>query len=93
MTHPDSSWSCSLKDVVGGSEAEAAAQREGAQHDGAAAAGRPGQARQLQAKSKEEMAISKEVKRAMKQGNALVQATCRRRSSTWKRRSAPGIVL
>ena len=59
--------------MVVGSKAEAAAQRERAQH-GAAATGRRRQAVQLkrahnkaEAKSKEEKAISKEVKHTMKQ--------------------------
>ena len=69
-----------LKDVVVGSKAEAAAGRERAQQ-GAAAAARRGQAVLLARARKatgvecdEKDAISKEVARAMKQGNALVQA-------------------
>ena len=70
----------SLKDVVVGSKAEAAAQRERAQH-GAAAAGRRGQAVQLkrahktaEAESKEERAISEDV---MLVSCALVMAGAR----------------
>ena len=69
-----------LKDAVVGSKAEAAAQRRRAQ-SGAAAAARRGQAVQLArarqttgADSKEDKAIAKEVGRALKQGNTLVQA-------------------
>jgi hypothetical protein len=60
---------------------QAVSQRERAQHGAAAAGDGRGQAVQLnrahktaEAKIKEEKAISKEAKRAMKQGNALVQA-------------------
>ena len=72
-----------LKEGVVGSKDEVTVQRRRAQN-GAAAAGRRGQAvnvaraeREL-TKSKEDAAVEKEVVRAMKQGTALVQASLER---------------